>query len=136
MIEQPRGTGITEALIEACKRKRGIYVCHSLAFARELEKRYGVDAISVEQEYAMVGTRRQLFFDHRVTEYALNKMWEQEQLIRALRIKLDNEIEYRESLKIRLDIALDRADKLDDEIKVLLNKDSILRKLEDIFHDD
>ena len=135
IICQTRGDGKTWRAVQSCIAARGIYVCHSQCFAEQLMDQYtGLDAISVEQDWMMCCAQRPLFFDHLVTENALNDNWALKEKLHASSGKLQKMTEERDNYKVRLGLAVERADRLQKKIEEMIRRGKMLRDLEDILN--
>lgn len=67
-----RRTGRTTALLRACETLGGIFICHSMEFAKYIQKRHNVVTASVEKD--LRGSQQPLFYDHTVVELLANAL--------------------------------------------------------------
>ena len=118
-MAQPRGSGKTHALCQAAKEIGALFVCHSARFARDLERKHGINAVSISEEYAVVGTRRPVLFDHLLTEQFYRDLHD---LRVELRTERRNHLltrEDRDSYRVRFELECTHGATLESEIKKL-----------------
>lgn len=148
-----RGSGITTALVDACRHTKSVMVCNSIQEAQRIEDTYNIEAISIgELKNRFPGSKESYIWDHHTNAFyisgledniinAESKLKSRDNDVLMLEIKLKAEKTKNKDLSdvsIELQKQSKRFEKALSEIlqeKLHIEGDELERRLHDIRYD-